>query len=50
MIYGIIIISILLPTAIVLLYIVLSKNFIGYTRTIPTPPKHLKNCNYKNKV
>lgn len=42
MIYGIIAIAILFPIPIVLLFIVLDKNFNGYTRKIPTPPKHLK--------
>jgi hypothetical protein len=41
-IYGIISIAILLPIPIVLLFIVLDKDFNGYTRKIPTPPKHLK--------
>lgn len=47
--YGIITIVILLPIPIVLLFIVLDKNFKGYTRTIPMPPEHLrpKKCNHK---
>jgi hypothetical protein len=48
--YGIIVIAILLPIPIVLLFIVLDKNFKGYTRTIPVPPKTLKlKYNVKNK-
>ncbi|GAB3708589.1 hypothetical protein [Flavobacterium koreense] len=39
---GIIAISILLPIAIVLLFIVLDKDFNGYTRKIPLPPKSLR--------
>jgi len=42
MIYGIITIAILLPIVIVLLFIVLDKNFNGYTRKIPIPPSYLK--------
>ena len=47
--YGIIAIVCLLPTMLVLLFIVLDKNFCSYTRTIPMPPKHLKpkQCNHK---
>jgi hypothetical protein len=49
MIYGIITIVILLPIPIVLLFIVLHKDFDGYTRKIPMPPKHLmpKQCKHK---
>ncbi len=47
MIYGIIVIAILLPIPIVLLFIVLDKDFNGYTRKIPMPPKNFRQCNHK---